>query len=33
MINSEAAIGWNGSQDNKKWRIKAIPRMIKAGNA
>ena len=26
-----AAIGWNGSQDNKKWRIKAIPRMIKAG--
>ena len=28
-----AAIGWNGSRDNKKWRIKAIPRMIKAGNA
>ena len=26
-----AAIGWNGSQDDKKWRIKAIPRMIKAG--
>ena len=26
-----AAIGWNGSRDDKKWRIKAIPRMIKAG--
>ena len=26
-----AAIGWNGSQDDKKWRIKAIPKMIKAG--
>ena len=26
-----AAIGWNGSQDDKKWRIKAISRMIKAG--
>ena len=24
-------IGWNGSRDDKKWRIKAIPRMIKAG--
>ena len=23
-------IEWNGSQDDKKWRIKAIPRMIKA---
>ena len=26
-----AVIGWNGFQDDKKWRIKAIPRMIKAG--
>ena len=26
-----AAIRWNGFQDDKKWRIKAIPRMIKAG--
>ena len=26
-----AVIGWNGSRDDKKWRIKAIPRMIKAG--
>ena len=24
-------IEWNGSRDDKKWRIKAIPRMIKAG--
>ena len=28
-----AAIKWNGSQDDKKWRIKAISRMIKAKNA
>ena len=26
-----AVIGWNGFQDDKKWRIKAISRMIKAG--
>ena len=26
-----AVIGWNGFQDNNKWKIKAIPRMIKAG--